>query len=676
MKKRRKMKKLILFVSFLFIASGLYAVEVYSEPFTSDLSGVTTFSVSGAQEWHWQSYDSGCAKMSGYDGGQNANEDWLITPVIDLTNYTDTKLDFREAINYESDVSTYETIWASTNYSGTGDPTGATWDQLNVTGRSPGNTWSFNDVDQFDLSGYDGESTLYLGFKYLSTDTNAGTWEIGEIVVSATGSSPEITVDPTTLSGFSYIVGNGPSAEQSFDVSATNLTGNLTITAPTNYEISETSGSGYTSPITLTPTGGTVSSTTIYVRLEAGLPVGTYNNEDITASSTGATDKTVTCSGSVNSGTLPRLMISKVADPSDVYQARFVQLYNGTGSEIDFDSETWYLCRQANGSPTSWGDVLLTGIIAAGGIFNIAYNQSYFNTAWGFDPNQVSGNITGNGDDGYFLYQNGDHSSGTLVDAYGVIDQDGSGEPWEYTDSKAVRKAGTTNPNPTWTASEWDITSATTAQIDPSTTTLPVELSSFTAVYANEFVTIQWATASETDVIGFNIYRAYEDDFSQAEQINFSLIPGHGTTTQPNEYSFIDETANVCITYHYWLESVNYGGTNDVYGSIQYDPVDVDGDGELNTIIHSYIEDAYPNPVKIGDEIHFDFMIGGLEGTTRPVSLNIYNIKGELVKEIINDYRVVNDYNETWRVNDITKGVYFYQLKTENYQETKKLLIQ
>jgi len=207
--------------------------------------------------------------------------------------------------------------------------------------------------------------------------------------------------------------------------------------------------------------------------------------------------------------------------------------------------------------------------------------------------------------------------------------------------------------------------------------TLPVELSSFTALFANEFVTIQWATASETDVHGFNIYRAREDNFGDADKVNVDLIPGHGTTTQPKDYSFIDVTADAYFTtYYYWLEVVNYGGTTDIYGSIQYDPVDVDGDGQLNTVVHSFLNDIFPNPVQVGENITFDFMIGGLEGTMRPVSLNIYNIKGKLVKEVINEDMMVNDYTKTWRVNDIANGVYFYQLKTENYQETKKLLIQ
>ncbi len=249
------------------------------------------------------------------------------------------------------------------------------------------------------------------------------------------------------------------------------------------------------------------------------------------------------------------------------------------------------------------------------------------------------------------------------------------------------------NPEPTWPkdvvgiASQFDYSSPYDSdyQIIPRAFsdfypdgTLPVELSSFTAVYANNYVTVEWATASETDVIGFNIYRAHEDNFERADKANVDLIPGHGTTTQPKDYSFIDVTADAYFTtYYYWLEVVNYGGTTDIYSSIQYDPVDVDGDGLLNTVVHSFLNDVFPNPVQVGENITFKFMIGGLEGTMRSVSLNIYNIKGGLVKEVINEEKMVDDdYTETWRVTDIANGVYFYQLKTENYQETKKLLIQ
>ena len=114
-------------------------------------------------------------------------------------------------------------------------------------------------------------------------------------------SSPTITVSPTTLTNFSYVFGSGPSAEKTFTVSGGNLTGNIALVPPTDYEISTGTGGAFvaTNPITLTQSGGAVSTTTIYARLKAGLAVGNYNNENIVASSAGATAQNVNCSGSV-----------------------------------------------------------------------------------------------------------------------------------------------------------------------------------------------------------------------------------------------------------------------------------------------------------------------------------------------------------------------------------------
>jgi hypothetical protein len=109
--------------------------------------------------------------------------------------------------------------------------------------------------------------------------------------------APTITLTPTSLTGFTYVVGNGPSAEQSFTATGINLTANVVLTAPSNYEISTTSGSGFGASVTLTQTGGNASGT-IYVRLKAGLAVNSYN-QNITATSTGAVSKSVALTGTV-----------------------------------------------------------------------------------------------------------------------------------------------------------------------------------------------------------------------------------------------------------------------------------------------------------------------------------------------------------------------------------------
>jgi len=150
------------------------------------------------------------------------------------------------------------------------------------------------------------------------------------------------------------------------------------------------------------------------------------------------------------------LIISEVTDPADHYQARFVELYNTGSTTIDFSTDTWYLTKQTNGG--TFHDVQLSGQVLSGATFVIATNSADFNSYYGFNADEANGNISGNGDDGYFLYYGGNHLTGTLMDAYGVINQDGTGKDWEYLDGKSVRKRSVVSPNTTWTASEWVIT--------------------------------------------------------------------------------------------------------------------------------------------------------------------------------------------------------------------------
>jgi hypothetical protein len=118
---------------------------------------------------------------------------------------------------------------------------------------------------------------------------------------TATPDDPVITVAPSVLSGFTYVVGEGPSPEQSFTISGTDLEGNISVVPPTNFEISLGTGASFvaTNPLNLIQASGSVPPTPIYVRLKAGLNSGNYSNEMITASSLNAVNKTVVCNGSV-----------------------------------------------------------------------------------------------------------------------------------------------------------------------------------------------------------------------------------------------------------------------------------------------------------------------------------------------------------------------------------------
>src|SRR5690606_3464249 len=111
----------------------------------------------------------------------------------------------------------------------------------------------------------------------------------GQTIISC--SSPLISVTLASITNLNYIIGNGPSAAQSYQISGTNLTpasGSITVTAPTNFSISKTLGGTYTSSLTYNYTGGTLNASNVYVRLNGGLSVGTYGPLNITHSGGGA----------------------------------------------------------------------------------------------------------------------------------------------------------------------------------------------------------------------------------------------------------------------------------------------------------------------------------------------------------------------------------------------------
>ena len=112
--------------------------------------------------------------------------------------------------------------------------------------------------------------------------------------------TPTITANPTSLTGFTYVVDNGPSAAKTVSASGANLTANITLSLGNNsdFEMSTTEGSGYANSLTLTENAGTVAETTVYVRLKSDLAVGEYNGT-ITLTSEGAETVTVALAGSV-----------------------------------------------------------------------------------------------------------------------------------------------------------------------------------------------------------------------------------------------------------------------------------------------------------------------------------------------------------------------------------------
>lgn len=626
----------------------------YNETFDSNLGDCYTYSVSGDTK-EWEYHSSYYAYMNGYNSG-DLEEDWLILPGIDLDNYSDEVFTFDSWYNYgNDDTDNYLKLMYSTDYMGIGDPSSATWTELTYTAPSASETWTGSgDIDLSAISG----TSVWIAFQYHYNSGSYRSWGIDNLSISE-ATAPEVTVSPSTLSGFSYTEGEGPSGEQTFNVTGTNLTADISISAPTNYEISETSGSGFGSTITLTQSGGNVAETTIYVRLKSGLAVGSYN-EDITVSSNDAIDKTVTCTGTVTTaGLVPPsvgvVFISEVSDAS-TSNSEYLELFNNSDDIIDLTNARLVMLDDGNNYPfTNYtGDTT----IPANGLFIIARGATLaeFETEWGTLPENCNFN---EGSSAMYF------GAGTAR-RWQLVFDDGTKADVIIDDTQtAVAGSGNRSlqePIGVWNTD--DYSNATPGQLDPGQT-LPVVLSEFTAVFAGNTPTIYWTTQSETNNSGWNLYRNQVEDFANAACINVELIEGAGTTSEPTNYSYSDlYPITAGETYWYWLESVENNGTTENYGPIT---LSIPGEeGEEQPPQPTKLVGNYPNPFNPQTTIEFTVK----EGNTG--TLTIYNAKGQVLQSVNVDASM-QEY--TWDAANYGSGVYFYKLETENYSQIKKMIM-
>ncbi|MDN4754614.1 DUF5689 domain-containing protein [Porphyromonadaceae bacterium W3.11] len=156
--------------------------QIIDAPFASELLPFVAQSVKGDQVWKINTQFKN-ANISGFFNNQNnENEDWLVSPAMDLTETKDGYIHFMHTWN-KGDVSLMKeqlTVWFSTDY--TDDVTKAKWTQATIPNYPSGTDW--NNVEsgniQFPASVL-GKSNVRFAMKYSCTNASSGTWQIKEL---------------------------------------------------------------------------------------------------------------------------------------------------------------------------------------------------------------------------------------------------------------------------------------------------------------------------------------------------------------------------------------------------------------------------------------------------------------------------------------------------------------
>lgn len=156
---------------------------IYYESFNFSQGDFITYSVKSNKNWTWSSQYQ-CMMINGYQADE-ASEDWLISPPINLTTYQTARLNFRTWTKYtDSQNSEPLTIWISYDYDGTGNPNNFNWTKLNATLPAQ-NSATWTSSGDINISNYTGK-VVYIGFKYTSSSpTSATQWEVDEFKVIA-----------------------------------------------------------------------------------------------------------------------------------------------------------------------------------------------------------------------------------------------------------------------------------------------------------------------------------------------------------------------------------------------------------------------------------------------------------------------------------------------------------
>lgn len=144
--------------------------------------------------WKFETYNNqGYMKASAFIGGAKASESWLVSPAVDLGQATIATLTFDHTHKFAGTPSNELTLWVT-------ETSAENWKQLTIDKYGTNNDYTFV-TPTIDLSAYAGKS-IKFAFKYISTTSAAGTWEVKNVKVTATiggstGGDGGTTIEPT-----------------------------------------------------------------------------------------------------------------------------------------------------------------------------------------------------------------------------------------------------------------------------------------------------------------------------------------------------------------------------------------------------------------------------------------------------------------------------------------------
>ncbi|MDH3268939.1 MAG: YCF48-related protein [Ignavibacteria bacterium] len=158
-----------------------------------------------------------------------------------------------------------------------------------------------------------------------------------------------------------------------------------------------------------------------------------------------------------------------------------------------------------------------------------------------------------------------------------------------------------------------------------------------------------WAVGNSGNV-------AYSTDWGYTWEFQQS-----GVTSELWEVYFIDDNEGWIVGGGVGLPGVILHTTNG--------GVITDVEEEINTVREFVLHQNYPNPFNPSTNIRYQISERSF------ITLKVYDVLGNEVATLVNEEKSVGEYEVEFNGNGLTSGVYFYQLKTVKFIETKKMIL-
>ena len=204
--------------------------------------------------------------------------------------------------------------------------------------------------------------------------------------------------------------------------------------------------------------------------------------------------------------------------------------------------------------------------------------------------------------------------------------------------------------------------------------TLPVELSSLTAIYTvQNNVLLRWITQSESNLQGFYVYRNGCTDISNAVLISGLLDPTNSSSE--HSYDFVDSGIQENGSYYYWLYAQELTGVGTYHGPVQIIVEGFGGTPETPDIpLSTGIKNIFPNPFNPSTTISYQ-----LKSPAR-VTLEVFNARGQLVNSFSREHSAPGNYTMPFNGTDLrgrqlSSGVYQVRMSAGNDISTQRVVL-